>query len=161
MNNKCYVLVGLPACGKTTWVTKNFPIGAHVCSTDNIIEDIAYEYATTYNAIFKNAIGLAEQLFWKRIEYGRTANMKNIIIDRTNLSRKSRRKIMNALPGYEFHAVVFPIPEHGEWERRLNSRPGKSIPSDAIQSMMQRYEEPLIQEGFTSVSLYDVEVEKV
>lgn len=147
---QCIILVGLPGSGKSTWCATNRE--SIICSTDDIIEDIAYEYATTYDRIFESAIKLATDIFWKRLKF-HGAHKKNLIIDRTNLSVGSRKKLMTALPGYEFHAIIFPTPEKKEWSRRLASREGKTIPEDILASMLKTYEQPRLSEGFSTVSL--------
>ncbi len=85
---------------------------------------------------------------------------RNFIIDRTNLTVKSRAKFIQKLKlhNYEIEAVVFP--EVGsealskeEWKRRLDSRPGKTIPQEVLDQMVDSYEIPLMSEGFSKITV--------
>ena len=55
------------------------------------------------------------------------------------------------LPDYEHIAVVFKTPEPEELARRLASRPGKNIPAHVMRSMIDNFEMPTLDEGFTQV----------
>jgi tRNA uridine 5-carbamoylmethylation protein Kti12 len=47
--------------------------------------------------------------------------------------------------------VVFPTPEPEELARRLASRPGKTIPPEVIERMIEDWEEPDLSEGFEEI----------
>lgn len=55
------------------------------------------------------------------------------------------------LRDYEHIAVVFATPEKDELERRLASRPGKNIPAHVMQSMINGFDKPTEDEGFTEI----------
>lgn len=155
---KCTILVGVPGSGKSTWLSNNRVAWSKTLSTDSIIEEIASQYGLTYNDAFKNLIAFAEQVMWK--EAGRFATAKyDLYVDRTNLTAKSRQKVIYALKpyGYEFEAVVFPWPgteafPEEEWFRRLESRPGKTIPNHVLASMTNSAEVPTEAEGFSKIT---------
>jgi tRNA uridine 5-carbamoylmethylation protein Kti12 len=52
---------------------------------------------------------------------------------------------------YEKIAVVFTTPEPDELLIRLASRPEKVIPDTVIQTMISKWEEPSIDEGFDKI----------
>lgn len=156
---KCTILVGVPGSGKSTWMLDQEILdNRYVASTDAIIEQIAGGFNMTYNEGFKNLIAFAEQVMWK--ELGVFAkDRKRIYVDRTNLTVKSRQKFITALKpyGYEFEAVVFPWPgtdafPEDEWFRRLESRPGKTIPNHVLASMTNSAEVPTEAEGFSKIT---------
>jgi len=149
---KCIMLVGVPASGKSTWIQEYMPM-ANVMSTDIVIENVARSYGMTYNEGFKDLISFAEKVMWRHITWS-IASQVNFVIDRTNLTAKSRKKFIDKLKlhGYELECVVFPTPEPDEWKRRLDSRPGKTIPQEALDRMVNSYEVPLMSEGFSSVT---------
>jgi gluconate kinase len=64
---------------------------------------------------------------------------------------KSRAKKFNMLPDYEHIAIVFRTPELGVLKERLASRPGKEIPWDVVESMINKWEEPTKEEGFKEI----------
>jgi tRNA uridine 5-carbamoylmethylation protein Kti12 len=124
-----------------------------IISTDNIIEHLAATHGFTYNEIFKETIRFAEMVMNKHLLCARLCDA-DIYIDRTNMTVKSRKQYIDKLRdyGYEFECVVFPVPDTDEWSRRLNSRPGKNIPQEAIDRMVNSYQEPTLEEGFKKIT---------
>lgn len=150
---KCTILIGVPGSGKSTWLAKNMPMGGWIVSTDMIIEGLADEYGFTYNEIFSETIRFADMVMVKRMIFA-AEHGYDLYIDRTNMSEKARRQFISKLKkyGYTFDAVDFETPEKEEWERRLNSRPGKNIPQEALDRMVNNYEIPLKSEGFENIT---------
>ena len=150
---KCYILIGLPGVGKSTWLQESQDfIPRFLCflSSDAIIEIIAREFGYEYDDIFSDVVKFADRVFWDDLKIAGNKRA-NFAVDRTNLTRKSRKKIMDALPGYEFVAVEFAKPDETEWRRRLNSRKGKTIPEHVLESMQNSYEPATRQEGFSEI----------
>lgn len=152
MVKNAYILIGVPASGKSTWRFGK-SLTHDIISTDDIIEEIAMDYGFTYNEAFNSLIKFAEKVMWSEFDYSIAAD-NDIIIDRTNLT-KARSRFIEPLKkaGYKVTAVVFPIPEKDEWERRLNSRTGKSIPKDVIENMVKSFQFPELYEGFDEIIL--------
>lgn len=155
---KCTILVGVPGSGKSTWLAENMTDRSHIVSTDRIIDGLAWKYGFTYDEIFRETIRFADMVMVKWM-MGAVEEGYDLYIDRTNLTAKSRAQFINKLKkhGYEFECVVFP--EVGsealskeEWKRRLDSRPGKTIPQEALDRMVNSYEIPLMSEGFTKIT---------
>lgn len=165
----CYILVGPPASGKSTWIEKQegfysidgferMLASGYVLSSDDIIAQISLRYDMTYNEGFPDLIKFADKAFWGKIQYyANYVGACDLYMDRTNMSVKSRSRYFEMLRprGYKFHAIVFPKPEDAEHQRRLNSRPGKTIPQHVIDSMMASYQEPTFEEGFDTITFID------
>ena len=148
---KCIMLVGVPGSGKSTWIEDNYCNNEEVISTDNVIDCVSFLYGMTYDEAFPELIKFAEKAMWKQLETA-LALKQDVIIDRTNLTATSRRKFFRFLEGYTFEAIVFPTPDKHEWERRLNSRPGKTIPKRVLDSMVSNMETPTETEGFRKIT---------
>lgn len=136
-----YVLVGLPGVGKSTWVSGRAPIA----SSDKFVELMAKALGMTYNEAFPKAIKAAEANFWDSLD----GWDRDIYIDRTNLTVKSRARLFKALPNHTFTAIVFPTTS--DWKERLAGRPGKQIPEHVLRSMDQGYQPPTLDEGFHQI----------
>ncbi len=148
---KCYQLVGVPGAGKSTWIAnqdwaKNMP----VISTDKFVEDYAKEQGKTYSEVFKDYMPIAVKLMANQALVCQANNL-DVIWDQTSTTAVSRLRKFNTLPKYEHIAVVFRTPKLEELERRLASRPGKEIPKEVVQNMIDNWEEPTEDEGFKEI----------
>lgn len=145
-----YMLVGVPASGKTTW-TKNNRGSALVASSDDYIEQQAEKLGSTYSDVFDKFIKAANT---HAIETARKAfsNKEDLIWDQTNLTKTGRRNKLKMVPkDYKKVAIFFPTPHTDVLKKRLASRPGKNIPDYVITSMIKTIEKPTSDEGFDEV----------
>jgi predicted kinase len=150
---KCYQLIGVPGAGKSTWIkNQNWVEEFVVVSTDAWVEREAERVGKTYSEIFDEYMPKAVELMVNQVENAREKNL-DIIWDQTSVSIKSRKRKFNMLPDYEHIAVVFPTPNEYELSRRLASRPGKSIPDFVMRSMVENFDIPTLDEGFTEIRI--------
>lgn len=150
------MMIGVPASGKSTMIQKiNENNEFVVLSTDNYIEAVAKMHEKTYNEVFKDTIKAAEKNLEERLAVA-VKEGKDIIWDQTNLTYKSRKAKLAKIPeDYTRISWTFAKPDPEEWERRLNSRPGKSIPKHILESMAKSFEEPFIPEFDFFVDSYE------
>lgn len=140
------MLVGLPGCGKSTWA-KNFK-QIPITGTDQYIEIAADAMDSTYDQVFDEQIKNATEKFMDDLRSAASYG-SDLIIDQTNLTPKSRkRKLSYFDKSYTKIAMVFLTPEPVEWKRRLDSRVGKTIPKEMLQSMEESFILPTEDEGF-------------
>lgn len=148
---KCYQLIGVPCAGKSTWIkSQEWAVGLPIVSTDNFVEAYAKEQGKTYNEVFKDYMPIAVKLMANQALVCQ-ANGLDVIWDQTSTSVISRKRKFNTLPKYEHIAVVFKTPEADELKKRLASRPGKNIPDSVMRSMIDNFEIPTLDEGFTKI----------
>lgn len=148
-----YMMIGVPASGKSTWLKKTIknPSRCDILSTDYYIDQYAEAVDRTYNEVFSEFISQATREMEKDLKFA-VDNDLDIYWDQTNLNRKTRANKLRKIPShYKKVAVVFPIPEVNEWVRRLESRPGKTIPSDVLVNMINTFAEPTLDEGFDEI----------
>lgn len=147
----CYMLIGVPASGKTTWVLKNHPSIGYA-STDKYIDQFAAEEGISYNDAFSDNIKKATSLMIEEVGTY-VIEEKDFVWDQTNLTKKSRANKMKYLTDYNVIAVVFETPPKEELKKRLASRPGKIIPKEVMKSMIDTFEIPSIDEGFYKITI--------
>jgi len=152
-NPVCYILVGVPGSGKSTWIA-NQPFDWNktvVASTDNYVELQAKEQGKTYNDVFKSVMPDAVDHMANTV-VDAVKQKLDIVWDQTSTTVATRVKKLRMLtPDYKKIAVVFNTPEAKEHDRRLANRPGKSIPTHVISSMKKNFIMPTREEGFDEV----------
>ena len=148
---KCYQLIGVPGSGKSTWVKNQiWALGLSVVSTDNFVEAYANQQGRTYSEVFKDYMPTAIDLMIQQVAFAQQHG-HTVIWDQTSTTSASRRKKFRMLPDYQHIAVVFKTPDPEELSRRLASRPGKIIPEEIVQDMIDRFEMPTLEEGFAEI----------
>lgn len=148
---KCYQLVGVPGAGKSTWIkNQDWMLGLTIVSTDAFVEDYARSQGKTYSEVFEEYMPTAVKLMADQVIFAREHD-HTLIWDQTSTTVKSRERKFRMLPNYEHIAVVFRTPDIEELRRRLANRPGKTIPWEVVQGMIDNFEMPLEEEGFDEV----------
>jgi predicted kinase len=148
---KCYQLVGVPASGKSTWINNQiWALGLTIVSTDAFVEDYARSQGKTYSEVFADYMPTAIKLMAEQVVRARTLG-HTIIWDQTSTTLSSRARKFNMLPDYEHIAIVFRTPPRDELDVRLSGRPGKHVPKTVIDSMIEGWEEPSLEEGFGEI----------
>ena len=148
---KCYQLVGVPGSGKSTWIkSQDWAKDLPVVSTDNFVEAYAKEQGKTYSEVFDEYMPIAVRLMANQALVCQ-ANGLDVIWDQTSTSVGARKRKFNTLPKYEHIAVVFKTPDADELARRLAGRPGKNIPDHVMRSMIDGFQMPTEDEGFTEI----------
>ena len=142
------LLVGLPGCGKSTWVkSKLIPGISGVLSSDRVRE-LLVDDATNQN-IHARVFRVIRDLLKHRLELRRPVTY----IDATNLTPKERRpyiKLAELFDG-EIEAVFFDVPAE-ECIRRNRGRE-RIVPDEVIQMMARKIVPPKEEEGFSRVSV--------
>jgi len=149
--SKCYQLIGVPCAGKSTWIKNQvWALGLTIVSTDAFVEDYARQQGKTYSEVFKDYMPRAVELMAEQVVRARELG-HTIFWDQTSTSIASRTRKFNMLPDYEHIAVVFKTPEISVLKERLASRPGKEIPWEVVQGMIDNFEMPSEEEGFKEI----------
>jgi predicted kinase len=148
---KCYQLVGVPCAGKSTWIKDQiWALGLTVVSTDPFVEDYARAQGKTYSEVFKDYMPTAVNLMADQVVFAREHG-HTVIWDQTSTTIASRERKFRMLSDYEHIAVVFRTPDLDVLKERLTSRPGKVIPWEVVQGMIDNWEEPALEEGFKEI----------
>ena len=148
---KCYQLVGVPAAGKSTWIKDQvWMLGLTIVSTDAFVEDYARAQGKTYTEVFAEYMPAAIDLMSEQVVFAREHG-HTVIWDQTSTTVKSRARKFRMLPDYEHIAVVFSTPAITVLKERLANRLGKEVPWEVVQEMIDNFEMPSEEEGFTEI----------
>lgn len=156
MTKKCYMMVGVPGCGKSTatdeLIKKNPQL--EIISTDIFIEQYAKKEDKTYQQVYREIQDGAQK--WMNQQIKEVMNKdKDFIWDQTNVYLTSRTKKMSKLRQnhYEIIAIVVELTEQ-ELKRRIDKRAketGKKISYKIMQDMLTNYVRPDYSEGFSEI----------
>ena len=151
MIKKAYILIGVPASGKSTWVSNQpWSKDCAYISTDKHVEAYAKFMKKTYSEVFEEYMPTAIEFMLTDVVSARNEE-RDIIWDQTSTTINSRKKKFRMLPDYYHIAVVFKTPLMSELSRRLNSRPGKEIPMSVVNAMINLFEMPTKEEGYKEI----------
>lgn len=81
----------------------------------------------------------------------RSREQKDLVVDMTNLSLKSRRSLMQRFPHAQFKCVVF-LPPFSNVIKCNETREGKNIAKDTLINMSKSFVIPVKQEGFNEIT---------
>lgn len=146
-----YILIGIPASGKSTWVKNQKWLGDSViASTDSYVEAFARSVNRSYTKVFNEIMPKAVEQMANDVVEAREAG-KDIIWDQTSTTVSTRAKKIKMLDGYTKIAIVFKIPPMDVLKKRLASRPGKDVPWEIVSNMIDNFEHPSLEEGFDQI----------
>jgi predicted kinase len=148
------LLVGPTLSGKSTWIRNNYPT-VNVISRDEIVMEVAG--TRDYNKAFETVDQkLVDRVLAERLT---DANLTktSTIVDMTNMTVKRRSQTLRYFDDSFYKiAVVFPILSDEQYQMRnidRNSKENKWIPPSVIKSMIDSYQEPTSDEGFSKIIL--------
>ena len=158
MRPTVYILCGVPASGKTTWIAnQSFNWDSTVvASTDLYIEEQCRILGKPYRELFHDMILPAVSHMVEVVNAAFRDNL-DIVWDQTSCTVESRRKKLRMIPAsYSTVAVVFPTPPTDEHANRLANRGGKVIPASVVSEMVSAFVMPTLSEGFDQIVIESV-----
>ena len=147
-----YLMMGVPGSGKTTFlknrVTKETSI---IISRDTIRFSLLKE-GEEYFSHEKEVV----KIFWEKINNA-LAEGKDVFIDQTSLTPRSRRYLLEHINGYTYTNLIW-INEPLETclkrnELRRNTK--AYVPRSTIKRMFDQLIEPSLDEGFNKIYVYN------
>lgn len=153
---KVYLMSGIPASGKSTWIRNHLTKGSEWISRDNvrfsIIKDNE-EYFAHEDEVFDTFITYINQTL-------ENPEIENVYIDATHLNQRSRYKTLCRVRKdniEELNCVCFTTPLDICLARN-NLREGRAkVPESAIINMFNACVAPTATEGFDHVYAVDAE----
>jgi len=134
-----YVLIGLPGSGKSTFIQGT---DCDVISRDEFIESMGE--GDTYNEKFNNVDQEEVDKVFNRAYVDILRGDNDVIIDKTNLSKKSRRRfVADAKQRNMKKVAIISATSISECIERNTTRDGKNIPDYVISGMANRFTFPM------------------
>jgi len=157
LDKNCYIMIGLPGSGKSTYIKKNFK-DLEVLSRDDILLEYGKKkgYGDTYTDIWKKLSSEDQKeinkILLQKFNKLKKSN-KDFVIDMTNISWKSRRRWLSQLDDYNVKAVVMlsSLDEILKRNKERSEIDGKFIPENILIDFAKRFELPLYTEGFNRI----------
>lgn len=146
MKTTLYLMVGIPASGKSTFSKKFVEDNPHVhrISSDEIrFELTGSEQDQTKNSEVFNAL-------FGRV-HGKLSNNKSVIVDATNIKRKDRKKFITIAEQYNADVVVIDIKIPLAKAIEFNNNRDRKVPEYVLKKMFASYQEPCYSEGITNI----------
>lgn len=152
-----YVLVGVPACGKSTWAKENASENMVWISRDEIRKEIVDLDHVDVSLYFSKET-LVYDTYVVRICQALKAG-KDVIADATHINTSSRAKLMRMIRSRGIHpeqliAVMFPVDKDIALERNAKRKGWRRVPDRAIHEMNEKFWQDagrLPNEGFDMV----------
>jgi len=153
------ILVGPPCAGKSTWVEQNKG-NAIVISRDALVEEVGRKrdmnYSEAFQFLLKNKEIERKEVsdpLHRAVQEARR-NKQDVIIDMTNMSKKSRRKWINQFEkDYNKNCVVFirGFEALVECSKIRGKATGKNITRGIIMNMVRNFTLPNYSEGYSKI----------
>jgi predicted kinase len=153
----CFVLIGLPCSGKTTY-RKEHLRPASLISTDYYIEEYAIRNKITYKEAFEKHYKHAEKQIYLDITEIYIPQEVDCVWDQTNLSPAKRKKILNIFKNtHDVIAIVFPFVDFETFKKRNENRFNKISDDVFLKYMMPMFKE----QDLTKEALFDAGFDEV
>lgn len=144
--NTLYIMVGLPGSGKSTWAKNKCDENSIIISSDAIRDKLYKDINNQeHNAkVFEHM---------RKETLDALNGTKSVYYDSTNITRKNRQSILDFIKinHIECRKVAVIVETPYEECLKRNSIRNRHVPEHVIKNMMERFELPLINEGFDEI----------
>lgn len=148
---KVFVMVGLPASGKSTHAKK--------LSEDNdaeIFSSDAYRLKLLGDASNQSNNSLIFDTLYKDLKTA-VLSGKNVIFDATNISRKSRSRLFQELCRIDCDIIAYVEATPFEICRKRDAERSRTVGEEVIKKFLLRFDMPQKYEGFSEIHIHNIE----
>lgn len=147
---KLFLIGGVPGAGKSYFCEHYMEENSVHISRDQIRLDVVQD-----NNYFGHEMEIYQE-FWKRINEALAAG-QNVYAEQTNLTYKSRNRLVRNVHGYDELNFVWVRVSYDLAIERNKARKGTPfyLPPDAIVKLLNRFSFPTKKEGFSHVYIFE------
>ncbi|KAI2653654.1 Heterogeneous nuclear ribonucleoprotein U [Labeo rohita] len=162
------MMVGLPACGKTTWATKHAEMNPekkyNILGTNAIMEKMKVmglrrqrNYAGRWDILIQQATQCLNRLIQIAAR-----KRRNFILDQTNVYGSAQRRKMRPFEGFQRKAIVICPTDEDLKERTLKQthEEGKDVPDHAVLEMKANFVLPEVGDFLDEVTFIELQREE-
>ncbi|KAK9959128.1 hypothetical protein ABG768_011208 [Culter alburnus] len=158
------MMVGLPACGKTTWASKYAGMNPekkyNILGTNAIMEKMKVmglrrqrNYAGRWDILIQQATQCLNRLIQIAAR-----KKRNYILDQTNVYGSAQRRKMRPFEGFQRKAIVICPTDEDLKERALKqTEEGKDVPDHAVLEMKANFVLPEVGDFLDEVSFVELQ----
>uniref|UniRef100_A0A671RNI0 Heterogeneous nuclear ribonucleoprotein U-like protein 1 n=1 Tax=Sinocyclocheilus anshuiensis TaxID=1608454 RepID=A0A671RNI0_9TELE len=158
------MMVGLPACGKTTWATKHAKMNPekkyNILGTNAIMENMkvgSRNYAGRWDILIQQATQCLNRLIQIAAR-----KRRNYILDQTNVYGSAQRRKMHPFEGFHRKAIVICPTDEDLKERTFKQthEEGKDVPDHAVLEMKANFVLPEVGDFLDEVTYVELQREE-
>uniref|UniRef100_A0A8C1T3J9 Uncharacterized protein n=1 Tax=Cyprinus carpio TaxID=7962 RepID=A0A8C1T3J9_CYPCA len=162
------MMVGLPACGKTTWATKHAEMNPekkyNILGTNAIMEKMkvmGLRRQRNYSGRWDILIQRATQCLNQMIQIA-SRKRRNYILDQTNVYGSAQRRKMRPFEGFQRKAIVVCPTDEDFKERTFKQthEEGKDVPDHAVLEMKANFVLPKVGDFLDEVTFVELQREE-
>ena len=148
------MLVGIPACGKSTLTNEYSEKGYKILSSDELRLQIANEHG--WSPYDKEILGKLNGMVFEYVRKNAYEALKagnSVVIDATNLGRKKRKNFVSFVRRVNCvkKCILFIIPKDICIERNAKREGIANVPQNAMKNMLCNFECPNYWEGWDEI----------
>lgn len=145
--NTCFILVGLPGSGKSTWVANNLGLkNSVICSADHFFMNADGEYIFNKDNLYR-----AHKMCFNKAVNAMVTGQKIVVIDNTNIRTRDRNVYIKLAKQYGYHVCFVVFSAENYSNKELVSRNLHGVDEETINRMRAAFTYPLVLDDQTLI----------